>query len=115
MPVEEIEEFVVELPTVGEKFKGKLVGIRKGKVKELIDIDGIRNEELRKRYERYADREAIELKIDTGAGTISRVIPISYRSNSRFYKLIKKYGKLKVGMDIGLIIHSNGRVRLVYD
>jgi len=87
MPAEEIEEFVVELPAVGEKFKGKVVAMRKGKVKELIDIESIRNEELRKRYERYADRDAIELKIDTGAGTVTRVLPISYRSNSRFYKI----------------------------
>jgi len=115
MPVEEIEEFVVELPTVGEKFRGKVVAMRKGKVKELIDIESIRNEELKRRYERYADRDAIELKIDTGAGTITRVIPISYRSNSRFYKIIKKYGKLKVGMDIEIIMDNNGRVRLVYD
>ena len=115
MPVEELNELEVKLPTVGERFKAKLVKIRKGLVRELIDIENIRNEELKRRYERYADREAVELTLDVVGQQVRRILPISYRSNSRFYKLMKKYGKLAVGMEIDVTIDDRGRVRIVYE
>jgi len=113
--VEEVNEISIKLPKTGEVVKAKIKAILKGKIEELVPIERIRDERLRERYERMRGREAIQLVIDVGGMEFRRTIPISIRSNSRFYRLMRKYGKLAKGMEIDVTMDANGRIRILYD
>jgi len=113
--VEEVEEISIPLPKVGEKIKAKVKAIYRGRVEELVPIERIRNDVVRQRYENMKGREAIQLVLDIGGFEVRRTIPISTRPNSRFYRLMKKYGKLRKGMEIEVTTDANGRLRIVYD
>ncbi|MEM2383249.1 MAG: hypothetical protein QW521_03670 [Desulfurococcaceae archaeon] len=113
--VKEIEE-VTELSSAYEGVaKAKITRILKGKLKNLIDIQSIRNEELKTRYEKQANRDAIMLELDVGGITIRRVLVVSLRKNSRFYKLMRKYKKIRVGDEIDVMIMPSGRIQIVYE
>ncbi|MEM4455146.1 MAG: hypothetical protein QXT28_10575 [Thermofilaceae archaeon] len=118
MDVEEVKE-IEEIEELSGAYEGvtkaKITRILKGKLKNLIDIPSIRNEELRARYEKQADRDAIMLELDVGGITIRRVLVVSLRKNSRFYKLMKKYKKIKVGDEIDVMIMPSGRIQIVYE
>lgn len=113
MSVHEIEELNIKIPEVGTKVKAKIVGMRKGKLGELMDVERVRNDAIRERLMRNANRDALQLDLEVGGVIYQRTMLWSLNPNSTMYKLIKKYGTLKVGMEIEVLITERGTPRIV--
>jgi len=110
--VEEIEEFSIPTPEPGKVVKATITAIYKGKLKDLIDIEAIRNEVVKQRFKRNAGRDAIQIEFDVNGIKYRQVFIITTNPRSNLVKLMKKYKKLKVGMEIDVVFNERGLPRI---
>jgi len=114
--VEELEKIEIAIPEPGIRMKAKVVGIKRGKLKELINIDAIRNDAIRERMKKNAERDAIQIEFEVGGAVYNRTMLYSLNPRSNFYKLMKKLGgKLQIGSEIEVIFDDRGRPRIVVE
>jgi len=102
---QEIEEFEQEIPLEPQSvYEAEIVKIYRGKLKDFIDIEAIRREDIRERMEKNADRDALEIWFKVKEDNIEKfykeIVLISRHPNSKLVKILRTYGKIKVGMKI---------------
>jgi len=110
--VEELEEFKLPVPEPGKVVKARITAIYKGKLKDLIDINAIRNEAIRERFKRNAGRDAIQIEFEYQGVKFTQTFLISTNPRSNLVRLMKKYKALKVGMEIDITFNERGRPRI---
>ena len=114
---QEIEEFEQEIPLEPQSvYEAEIYKIYRGKLKDLIDIEAIRNPQVKERYEQQKDRDALEIwfkvKEDNTEKYYKEVVLISRHPNSKLVKILRTYGKIKVGMKIQVYTTKWGYPRI---
>ena len=110
--VKMVEE--VELPVEGTESKCKVLMIRIGRLKDLINIEAIKNPVIKESYQRRAERFAIQIlcREEKTNETFEDTIVFSFHPNARYPKIASRYGRIKVGDELNCKI-VNGRWKIV--
>lgn len=110
--VKTVEE--LELPVEGDERDCKVIAIRIGRLGELINIDNIRDEEIREALKERAHRRAIQIAcvIEDINELVEDTIMISYHRNARYPEIAARYRRIKVG-DIVKVKLKEGRWKIV--
>ena len=110
---EELEEYFAEIPLEPQSvYEATIIKIYRGKLKDFIDIDAIRKQEIRERMEKNADRDALEIWFQVENKQYKEVVMISRHPNSKLVKLLRRYGALKKGMKIQVYTTKWGYPRI---
>lgn len=110
--VKELESLKLPVPKPGVVHKAVVVGLRKGKLKELVNIERIRNENVKKRFMENAEREALQVEFEVEGIVYRQTFLWSLHPKSNLVALIKKYGELKKGMEIEVVFNQRGYPRI---
>jgi len=98
--VEVNEIFLEREPGV---YKGKVVRILKGKVKDFIQIQRIRNPQVRDKFAKMADRTAYKIEVDVDGEIVEDVLIESRSPRSRFARVLSCYnGRIAKGMTVAV-------------
>lgn len=106
--VKEFESLKLPVPKPGVIHKAVVVGLKKGKLRDLVDIERIRNEAVRKRMMDNAEREALQVEFEIEGVVYRQTFLWSLHPKSNLVALIKKYGELKKGMEIEVVFNERG-------
>jgi len=112
------EPGVVEVPKVvfigeGKELKAKVRKIRVGRVKDFIPIDKIADEDIREYYQERADRPAFNIEFEVPElGIVGEdTIIFSTHPNSRYIRLSRRYGEIKVGDEVN-VVNEGGKLKI---
>ena len=108
----EIEE--LELPHIGKEYDAIVKKIRFGTIGQFVEIDKIRDPEVRERLKERENDFAIliEFEIPELMAIGFDYIRYSLHPNSKLMKLARRYGKIKVGDKIKVILNEKGRFKI---
>lgn len=98
----------------GEELDAKVTRIIVGRVRDLIPIDKIEDEDIREYYLERQDRPAIKIEFivpDLGIRGEDTII-FSLHPNSRYVKISRRYGEIKVG-DTIKVVNEAGKLKIV--
>ncbi|RLG86890.1 MAG: hypothetical protein DRO39_01925 [Thermoprotei archaeon] len=115
VPVEEMEVVKVPVPTPGTVVKARITRIVRGRLKDLVDIERIRNPQVRERFTRNKDRIAIQVWFEIEGVEYRQTFLYSISRNSNLVALMRKYGELRKGMEIEVTFNERGFPRIVLD
>ena len=104
----------LELPSIGKEYDAIVKRIKLGTLGQFIEIDRIKDEEVRNRLKERENDFAIliEFEVPELVAIGYDVVRYSLHPNSKLIKLARRYGKIRVGDRIKVVLNEKGRFKI---